>query len=119
MNPNDALPTDADVQITDDTSLDDADLDRELADDVDATIERLGELISIDSERQMATPFGQMSEADLLGLIRPSLWLWVASKRETALAAVGLIHRATGDVIEKHSDKSAEELAAEALDGEK
>ncbi len=116
MNNDDTLPND--VQITDQPAPED-ELNDELADDVDATIERLGTLISIDSERTMTTPFGEMTEEDLLGLIRPSLWQWAASNDGTALAAVGLIHKATGDLIEKHApDRDAEELAEEALEGD-
>lgn len=114
MNGDDLTLNGEDVQITDEP--DDDDLDRELADDVDATIERLGELISIDSEKTMTTPFGEMTEADLLGLIRPSLWQWVGSKRDTALRAVALIHRSTGDLLDKHTDRDADELAREAIE---
>lgn len=105
-----------DVQITDEPA---DELDDELADDVDATIERIGEMISIDSDRTMTTPFGEMTEADLLGLIRPSLWQWVGSKRDTALSAVALIHRSTGDLLDKHApDRDVDELARSAIDDE-
>lgn len=109
MNPDDMTHGDDGAQSDE--------LNHELADDLDATIERIGELIGMESDEKMQTPFGPMSEAELLNLVRPSLWQWVASKEETALSAVALIHRSTGDLLDKHApDRDAQELAEEAIE---
>jgi len=104
----------------DTTNIDDdaqTDYDTDLAEHVDATIERLAEVLNVEDDEEMATPLGRMSESDLLGMVRPMLYQWVASHRETALSAIAVLHVSTGDLLDEHEpDVDREELATRALD---
>lgn len=92
------------------------DRDDELASDLDATVGRMAGVISLDRETKMQTPMGPMTEAELVGLIRPSLNQWAAANPDTCVRALAVIHRMTGDLLAKHADADPNDLAVEAIE---
>jgi hypothetical protein len=98
---------------TDDDTTDAQTTDRELADDTDASLGELARMVEFNDEDAMQTPFGPMTEAELIDMIRPILHDWVRTNPEQAEQLLSILHLATGDLIEEHADRNAEEIAGE------
>jgi len=95
-----------------DTDADDGEqiTNRELADDTDASLAELIELVDFDQENSMSTPFGPMTEAELIELIRPMLHDWVRTNPDQARQFLAVLHLAAGDLLSKHGDADPEEI---------
>jgi len=86
---------------------------RELADDTDTSLGELARMVEFNDEDAMQTPFGPMTEAELIDMIRPILHDWVRTNPKQAEQLLSILHLATGDLIEEHADRDPEEIAAE------
>lgn len=85
----------------------------ELANDTDTSLGELARMVSFDQENAMQTPFGPMTEAELIDMIRPTLHDWVRTNPAQAKELLSILHLATGELIEEHADRTPEEIAAE------
>jgi len=95
------------------TEINAVETDKELADDTDASLGSLSRMVDFNSENAMQTPFGPMTEAELIDMIRPILHDWIRTNPRAAKELLSILHLATGELIEEHADRSAEEIAAE------
>jgi len=91
----------------------DGETDPELADDTDRSLGELARMVEFDREKAMQTPFGAMTEAELIDMIRPMLHDWVRTSPEPAKELLSILHLATGELIEEHAEESPEEIAAD------
>jgi len=96
-------PDDTDAQNT----------NRALADDTDTSLGELARMVEFDSENAMQTPFGPMTEAELIDMIRPILHDWVRSNPDQTKQLLSILHLATGDLMQEHADRSPEEIASD------
>lgn len=98
----------SDIEFSDDQST-----DPELAEDTDTTLGELTSLVEFDTERPMQTPFGPMTEAELLDMIRPMLREWVRTNPDQARQFLAVLHLSAGDLLDKHAGRDPVEIVAE------
>lgn len=95
------------------------DVDAELANDVDATIERLGSMLDWEAdEADQEVQIGgmNMKASEVVNMARTPIWFWVGNNTEDAIETAAVLHLATADLLDKHAERDPEEIAAEALD---
>jgi len=88
----------------------DGETDPELADDTDRSLGELARMVEFDTEKAMQTPFGAMTEAELIDMIRPMLHDWVRTNPDQARQFLAVLHLAAGDLLSKHGDADPEEI---------
>lgn len=96
---------------------------QELADDVIATIDSLVEL-SGEKESKDPDDMGPLEmmgfdPRDLIEQFKPQIRVKVVDSPDKALQAMALANRASEDILDKYADRSAEELAQEAIENER
>lgn len=87
--------------------------DGELADDIDDVLGSITQVLRLSSE---LTPMG-MSEKDLVDMARTGIWNFAGSHPERAIEATAVLHHASGELLDKHTDEEIEDLARRAVEG--
>jgi hypothetical protein len=98
---------------TDDTTDDASNTNKELADDTDASLGELTRMVEFEDENAMQTPFGPMTEAELIDMLRPMFADWVRTNPDQAIQLLGVLHLAAGDLLSKHAEQDPEEIVGE------
>lgn len=84
---------------------------KEFANDVDRSIGALLDMVANAKEAQNSTdqmPIDPRTFMD--NMVRPQLYQYAQEKPETAMKAVAVVHRASADLLDKHSDSDPNDL---------